>query len=79
MLQEYNWVLGLLSSYSIELHFYNKYLVTMATTIWSSCIGYIIMSTLSCDVYEAQSDQNAPYWVSLARWRHLYIESLPTL
>ena len=34
----------------------------MATTIWSSCICYIIMSTLSCHVYY---DQNAPYWVSI--------------
>ena len=33
-------------------------LVTMATTIWSSCIGYIIMSTLSCHVYEGHTYQN---------------------
>ena len=37
----------------------------MATTIWSSCIGYIIMSTLSCHVYYDHTDQNAPYWVSI--------------
>ena len=27
-------------------------LVTMGTTSWSSCIGHIIMSTLSCHVYK---------------------------
>ena len=37
----------------------------MATTIWSSCIGYIIMSTLSCHVHYDHTDQNAPYWVSI--------------
>ena len=37
----------------------------MATTIWSSCIGYIITSILSCHVYYDHADQNAPYWVSI--------------
>ena len=37
----------------------------MATTIWSSCIGYIIMSTLSYHVYYDHTDQDAPYWVSI--------------
>ena len=37
----------------------------MATTIWSSCIGYIIISTLSCHVYYDHTDQNTPYLVSI--------------
>ena len=35
-----------------------NYLVVMATTTWSSCIGHIIMST--CHVHEGHTDQNAP-------------------
>ena len=31
----------------------------------SLCIGYIIMSTLSCNVYYNHTDQDAPYWVSI--------------
>ena len=37
-----------------------NYLVTMATTTWSLSIGHIIMSTLSCHIYEGHTDQNAP-------------------
>ena len=32
----------------------------MATTTWSSSIGHIIMSTLSCHAYEGHTDKNAP-------------------
>ena len=32
----------------------------MATTTWSLSIGHIIMSTLSCHIYEGHTDQNAP-------------------
>ena len=37
----------------------------MATTIWSLCIGYIIVSTLLCHVYYDHTDQDAPFWVSI--------------
>ena len=36
-----------------------NYLVTMATTTWSSSIGHIIMSILSCHIYEGHTNQNA--------------------
>ena len=48
-------------SYLVEIN----YLVTMTTTVWSSCIGYIIMSALSRHVFYDHTDQDAPYWISI--------------
>ena len=46
----------------------------MATTTWSISIGHIIMSTLSCHIFEGHTDQNAPL---LGRYRVDYLHISP--
>ena len=61
------YLVGTLCTYQLEvdyMHTMYPYLFhpesAMATTTWLLSIGHIIMSTLSCHIYEGHTDQNAP-------------------